>query len=308
MVDVLARPAIPRTRIGATTVHFGPMQALTYSTPIAIRFIAPFCPAATAKWIRRGLTHRTSHSQPIGSRRLVMWRTHTPPPTVSATRLARSKRRVAMASSRSPRRRAIPDWASPLHGRDAASRATGPRRDSPAVTTTRMEWWTRTKAASVLSYAGTRSSEGSEECDPPADGACSDDCKVIHTASPCDQCRGPSCANEYGACYSASPSLKTGCIATFGCFTNSKCTDDLLSCYCGTLSATVCTTQEGNGPCKDTVTTYIKGDTGCGDNPTPACIENNFTTPGNSVGLASLLVQCQQNFCYDQCFGSTTTP
>lgn len=154
----------------------------------------------------------------------------------------------------------------------------------------------------------------SEQCDGSALSAdagpgstCNSDCTLAlpNDIGPCGQCAAGACADQRAAVdASAAAGAIVACVLGTDWQAGQRAADtscangDLLSCYCGDVSAQNCATADPAtlaGLC----TAQILAGTDC---TSSSCVAVKFVDPANANGIAMSYLSCQQDNCYDVCF------
>lgn len=155
---------------------------------------------------------------------------------------------------------------------------------------------------------GNRRIDPGEVCDGnTATEDCSDDCQTLSRNSACEECRKEQCSNFNDAldlvmgCYGENPEdpqFNDECIALVSCAKRTGCAyteANLPLCFCGTFDQGACQTA-GNqdGACMAEVYAATR-------TSVIADVIGNLGSTALPAGMAFYLLQCERDFCPDQC-------
>jgi cysteine-rich repeat protein len=150
--------------------------------------------------------------------------------------------------------------------------------------------------------------EGAETCDDgnKVDGdGCSSICRDSRA---CEACLVTNCTGDgFPLCTLAKGNAKDGpaagvpreelCREVYACVLREGCgaSGNLAECYCGTSTGAACLApRAANGPCKDDIEAGL-------ETTDPTKIPQIFTSRDLGAGDAMTLLQCQNDFCQNEC-------
>jgi cysteine-rich repeat protein len=142
----------------------------------------------------------------------------------------------------------------------------------------------------IIPVCGNGKIEPGETCEPPNTATCDAACHTISACTGCEttKCSGLGCSTVTGA-------KRTACEALLACARTSKCAaSGPEGCYCGTADPIACLSGMANGACKGQVETAA-------ETTNPITISERFVDPSFGTGAANNLLQCDQEFCSNEC-------